>query len=209
MVYLNRIYTKSGDEGQTGLGNGERVAKTHPRIRAFGAVDELNSALGVVLCETLPVQIGERLQAVQHDLFDIGADLCIPEAADDDDGEHDRHEHDDSGACVKPSEPLRIIAAQVETLEGWIDEATEKLQPLTSFILPGGSLSAARLHWARCVCRRAEIDVLQLAEFDVVNPQLVIYLNRLSDLLFVWARLCNNQGRDDILWVPGQNRPVQ
>lgn len=206
MVYLNRIYTKTGDNGQTGLGDGTRVAKTHPRIRGYGGVDELNSVLGVALCEDVPAPLADRLQDIQNDLFDLGADLCVPEVDPSHEDDHE-HDHDADGHCATTGKaPLRVSEAQVTLLEGWIDEAVDQLQPLTSFILPGGSRLAAQLHWARTVCRRVEIDVLQLAEFEVINPQVVIYLNRLSDLLFVWARLCNDQGRADVLWVPGQNR---
>ena len=189
MVYLDRIYTKSGDEGKTSLGNGRRVAKTDCRIIAYGGVDELNSVIGVAVAAGVPTSIGARLVHVQNDLFDLGADLCVPES---------------TGPI--PSEPLRIVAAQVATLEGWIDEATAQLEPLKSFVLPGGMLASAHLHHARTVCRRVEIGVLRLAETEPINPQTVIYLNRLSDLLFVWARLCNDAGKNDVLWTPGKFR---
>ena len=204
MVYLNRIYTKTGDEGQTGLGDGTRVPKTHPRIAAYGTVDELNAVIGLAIAQGLPAAISTGLRHIQQDLFDIGADLCVPEATLSDDEEAndlDSHEHDPNAIP-----PLRVVASQALVLEAWIDAAVEQLTPLTSFILPGGNLAAASLHIARTVCRRAEIEVLQLAEFDAINPQVLIYLNRLSDLLFVWARLCNDEGRADILWVPGTNR---
>jgi cob(I)alamin adenosyltransferase len=189
MVYLNRIYTKSGDAGETSLGDGTRVPKTHRRIRAYGGVDELNSIIGVALSAEMPVEVAGRLKHVQNDLFDVGADLCVPESP-------------------TPSEhpPLRVSAEQVATLEHWIDAATERLQPLTSFILPGGTAAAAHLHHARTVCRRVEIAVLELAAEEPLNRQVAIYLNRLSDLLFVLARVCNRDGADDILWVPGQHR---
>ncbi|MFV2091041.1 MAG: cob(I)yrinic acid a,c-diamide adenosyltransferase [Pseudomonadales bacterium] len=186
MVHLDKIYTKSGDTGKTSLGDGKRVSKTEPRIRAYGGTDELNALLGVVLTSKLPEELLKQLQAIQNDLFDVGADLSVPET-------------------VQPAErqPLRVTASQVAQLEEWIDAANEHLQPLTSFILPGGTLAAATLHHARTVCRRVEIEVIQLAEQEPVNPQVIIYLNRLSDLLFVLARLMNNHGRDDTLWVPG------
>lgn len=189
MVYLNRIYTKSGDGGETALGNGQRVPKTDRRIRAYGGVDELNSVIGVVLAAGVPQEFAAWLNRIQNDLFDVGADLCVPESE-------------------TPPEypPLRVTAAQVTQLERWIDAATERLQPLTSFILPGGSTAAAYLHLARAVCRRVELGVVELAEHEPVNPQALIYLNRLSDLLFVWARLANDDGRADVLWVPGQHR---
>jgi cob(I)alamin adenosyltransferase len=186
MVYLNRIYTRTGDDGTTGLGDGTRVPKTHPRIVAYGGVDELNSVIGVALCSDLPGSIAERLREIQNDLFDLGADLCVPESAD-----------------VPATPPLRVKSGQTERLEKWIDEANERLNPLTSFILPGGTPAAAQLHHARTVCRRVEIDVLKLAEFEAINSQVLMYLNRLSDLLFVLARVCNDDGTRDILWEPG------
>jgi cob(I)alamin adenosyltransferase len=189
MVYLNRIYTRTGDDGTTGLGDGTRVPKSHPRIVAYGGVDELNSVIGMTLASGPPGWVGEHLGQVQNDLFDLGADLCVPEA---------------SGPREKP--PLRATAAQTERLEHWIDKANERLQPLSSFVLPAGSPAAAHLHHARTVCRRVEIDVLQLAEFEAINPQVQMYLNRLSDLLFVLARVCNDDGTRDILWEPGRFR---
>jgi len=189
MVYLNRIYTRSGDEGQTGLGDGTRIPKTHPRIAAYGGTDELNSVIGVGLASGLPEEVATHLKQIQNDLFDLGADLCVPESAE---------------PVERP--PLRVTEQQVLNLEQWIDSVVAQLSPLNSFVLPGGCLAAAHLHHARTVCRRVEIDVLQLAEFEDVNPQINIYLNRLSDLLFVFARLCNEKGQDDVLWVPGQNR---
>jgi cob(I)alamin adenosyltransferase len=189
MVYLDRIYTKSGDEGKTSLGNGRRVPKTDRRIVAYGGVDELNAVIGVAIATGIPEPVGARLTHVQNDLFDLGADLCVPESTE-----------------PTPSEPLRIVASQVATLEGWIDDATAKLAPLKSFVLPGGTPASAHLHQARTVCRRVEIGVLQLAETEPINPQAAIYLNRLSDLLFVWARLCNDAGKNDVLWTPGKFR---
>lgn len=200
MVYLNRIYTRTGDDGTTGLGDGTRVPKTHPRIVAYGGVDELNSVLGVVLCHELPEKIAKRLTLIQNDLFDLGADLCIPMVDDSDDDEET-----ESVPAEKPA-PLRVTAEQVLQLERWIDEANDRLLPLTSFILPAGTPAASYLHMARTVCRRVEIDVLQLAEFESINSQVHVYLNRLSDLLFVLARVCNADGSADVLWVPGANR---
>lgn len=191
MVYLNKIYTKTGDEGETSLGNGERVSKTDLRIAAYGAVDELNSLLGVCLTCELPASFTERLTQIQNDLFDLGADLCVPET----------ETPPDSNA-----HPLRVTASQVSRLEDWIDELNEELEPLTSFILPGGSVAAAQLHLARAVCRRSELGVYQLMERETINPQVAIYLNRLSDLLFVMARVANGNGKNDVLWVPGQGR---
>jgi cob(I)alamin adenosyltransferase len=190
MVYLNRIYTKTGDDGETSLGDGTRVAKTHPRISAYGTVDELNSVLGVAIWQGQVAEPARSwLEQIQHDLFDLGADLCVPETE-----EPPAHT------------PLRIVDEQVRQLEAWIDQANAELEPLTSFILPGGCPAAAGLHLARTVCRRAEIQVLHLAEFEPVNSAATTYLNRLSDLLFVLARHSNQQGRGDVLWIPGKNR---
>lgn len=194
MVYLNRISTGSGDEGETSLGDGTRVPKTHPRIAACGAVDELNSVIGVALSVGLPEAIAERLRKVQNDLFDLGADLCVPIHGD----SSPEHKADSSSAS-----PLRVSKKQVERLDRWIEKINETLRPLTSFVLPGGTPASARLHHARAVCRRVEIDVRRLAETEPVNPHVSIYLNRLSDLLFVMARACNNGGRNDLLWTPG------
>jgi cob(I)alamin adenosyltransferase len=191
MVYLNRIYTRSGDDGSTGLGDGTRVAKTHPRIVAFGSVDELNSQIGIVLLTDLPERLRTWLSHIQNDLFDVGADLCVPET--DEPAEH---------------APLRVTADQVEQLEHWIDAANGSLQPLDSFVLPGGTAASAQLHVARTVCRRAEINVLHLAEFEIVNSNANVYLNRLSDLLFVLARVCNGNGESDVLWTPGKHRDL-
>jgi cob(I)alamin adenosyltransferase len=188
MVYLDRIYTKSGDEGQTSLGDGCRVTKTNPRIVAYGGVDELNSVIGLAVATGVPPAIATKLVHVQNDLFDLGADLCVPETH-------------NAGP-----ERLRVNAEQVGTLESWIDEATAQLEPLKSFVLPGGTLASAHLHQARTVCRRVEIGVLRLAEIEPINPQTIIYLNRLSDLLFVWARLSNDGGKSDVLWTPGKFR---
>ena len=192
MVYLNRIYTRTGDDGTTGLGDGTRVPKSHPRITAYGTIDELNAVLGLVLLEQLPGDAAKQLRRIQNDLFDLGADLCVPEQE-----------------TPPDSPPLRATAAQTERLEKLIDGANEQLQPLTSFILPGGNAAAARMHQARTVCRRAEIEVCKLAEYESINPQVLMYLNRLSDLLFVLARVCNDGGAADLLWTPGQNRDLE
>ena len=189
MVYLNRIYTKSGDGGETSLGDGRRVPKTDLRIRGYGGVDELNSVLGLALSSRPTDDLARTLSHIQNDLFDVGADLCVPES-------------DEPPAYT----PLRVTQSQVEQLERWIDAATERLSPLNSFILPGGSTVAAHLHHARTVCRRVEIGVLELAAHERVSPQVAIYLNRLSDLLFVLARVANDNGKADVLWVPGANR---
>lgn len=189
MVYLNTIYTKTGDDGETSLGDGRRVPKTDPRIIAYGTVDELNSFLGCVIALGVASEISQILIQIQNDLFDVGADLCVPE----------------SGVALA-YEPLRVTNDQVTQLENWIDSANARLSPLTSFILPGGTPAAAQLHVARTVCRRCEIEVLRLVQSERVNRQVVIYLNRLSDLLFVLARCANHDGKNDVLWVPGANR---
>ncbi len=184
MVYLDRLYTRSGDGGETGLGDGSRVRKTHPRVVALGAVDELNATLGLALAGDLAAPVREALTGLQNDLFDLGADLSVPVP---DDG----------------PPRLRMTPDRGADLERRIDAATARLEPLTSFVLPGGSPAAAALHLARTVCRRAEVDVLRLAECEPLNPHVGIYLNRLSDLLFSLARLANDGGRADVLWKPG------
>ncbi|MDK9720498.1 MAG: cob(I)yrinic acid a,c-diamide adenosyltransferase [Rhodospirillales bacterium] len=187
MVRLTRIYTRGGDKGQTSLGDGSRVAKHDLRVEAYGTVDEANAALGLVRLHTAQEpEMDALLARLQNDLFDLGADLCTP---------GDGHE----GA-------LRIQKAQVERLEAEIDAANEKLKPLDSFILPGGTAASSHLHLARTVTRRAERLMAALALAEPLNPQALAYANRLSDLLFVLARAMNQQGEGDILWVPGKNR---
>jgi cob(I)alamin adenosyltransferase len=186
MVYLSRIYTKTGDRGETALGDGTRVAKDHLRVVAYGDVDELNAVLGVLRLEA--PEVDDLLRSVQNDLFDVGADLCVPPAANESAGDK-----------------LRVRAEQATRLEREIDRLNARLQPLQSFVLPGGTRAAAGCHWARTVCRRAERTVVSLGRSQTINPQIVIYLNRLSDLLFVLARVCNHDGKDDVLWVPGGN----
>jgi cob(I)alamin adenosyltransferase len=186
MVYLSRIYTKTGDAGDTGLGDGSRVPKDHSRVMAYGAVDELNALLGVFLAQVPEHEIVELIRSVQNDLFDVGADLCLP--------------------IQDADKTLRVRAEQAERLEKAIDHFNERLQPLKSFILPGGKPAAAWCHLARTVCRRAERDVVTLARTEKINPQVVIYLNRLSDLLFVLARVCNHDGTADVLWIPGKSQ---
>jgi cob(I)alamin adenosyltransferase len=190
VVRLTRIYTRLGDAGDTHLGDMSRVRKTSPRVVAYGDVDELNSALGVARAEGLPQPVDGWLRAVQNDLFDLGADLCVPPA-----------EGEAEGAR------LRVAPAQVERLEAWCDEVNETLEPLASFVLPAGAPAAAALHLARAVCRRAERAAVALAEAEPVAPEALAYLNRLSDLLFVLARAANRDGgAGDVLWVPGENR---
>ncbi len=193
MVKLNKIYTRTGDAGTTGLGTGERVAKDHIRISAYGTVDETNAHIGQARLGLTDddKQIDGQLERIQNDLFDLGADLCVP----------------DRGEKLE-YEPLRITPAQVDYLEQRIDEMNEALEPLKSFILPGGTPAAVALHLARTVCRRAERLMVTLAAIDdePVSPAALKYINRLSDYLFVAGRYVNERGKGDVLWVPGQNR---
>ena len=188
---LSKIVTRTGDAGTTGLGDGSRTTKDSLRIDAMGEVDELNSGLGVLLCEDLPHSVQVALLDIQNDLFDLGADLAVP----------------DTG---KPLgyEPLRVVAAQVARVEHDIDALNAKLQPLRSFVLPGGSPASAALHIARTVARRAERLMVELAQKpgEHVNPEGLKYINRVSDFLFVAARAVNDNGNADVLWVPGKNR---
>lgn len=192
MVVLNRIYTRTGDDGTTALGSGERVAKTSRRVEAYGTVDETNAAIGVArtLLPAGDAAMIERLARVQNDLFDLGADLCVP----------DRGE-----AAGRPA--LRITDAQVDRLEQEIDEMNTELSPLRSFVLPGGTPAAAQLHVARTVSRRAEREIIRLADepAETVSPAALKYINRLSDFLFVASRYVNDRGAGDVLWVPGKN----
>ena len=191
MVNRNRIYTRSGDDGSTSLGDGTRLPKHHLRVAAYGTVDETSSAIGLALVHGAlgpDDQTAAKLRAIQNDLFDVGSDLCVPGEA---------------GAA------LRLTTAYTTRIEQWIDEANDTLAPLTSFVLPGGKPAAAWLHLARTVCRRAERLVTELFEREEsgrVNPEVVRYLNRLSDLLFVLARVANDGGKGDILWEPGAGR---
>jgi cob(I)alamin adenosyltransferase len=189
VVYLSRIYTKTGDAGETALGDGTRVPKDHPRVAAYGSVDELNAALGLLLAHHPETTESDLLRGIQNDLFDLGADLCLPAEPGENEGKH-----------------LRVQASQTLRLEGAIDRINADLAPLRSFVLPGGNAAAAWCHLARTICRRAERDVVTLARTEPVNPQVVIYLNRLSDLLFVLARACNQDGKADLLWQPGKSR---
>jgi cob(I)alamin adenosyltransferase len=190
MVRLTRIYTKTGDKGTTALGDGRRVPKDAPRIEAFGTVDELNAVLGLAALVIGDAETAALLRTIQNDLFDLGADLCVPERP-------------KSGRATRARPPLRITEAHVRPLEQTIDRFNAFLAPLTSFVLPGGTTASAWLHLARTVCRRAERRVVALGRKEPINPQSVIYLNRLSDFLFVMARRANEGGRADVLWVPG------
>lgn len=191
MVKLNKIYTKTGDDGSTGLASGERRSKCDPRVEAYGDVDEANSAIGLArLSASAHPELDSMLARIQNDLFDLGADLATPPSD-------------------KPLgyEPLRIVAAQVTRLEEEIDRLNARLSPLRSFVLPGGSPAAAALHLARAVARRAERRMVALAaEGETVSAPALQFINRLSDFLFVAARIANNDGKDDVLWRPGQNR---
>jgi cob(I)alamin adenosyltransferase len=190
MVVLSKIYTKTGDAGETALGNGARVAKHSTRVNAYGTVDETNASVGAARLHTSG-DMDAALARISNDLFDLGADLCTP----------DRHL--DAGL---PYTPLRMIEPQVLRLEKEIDAMNAKLTPLRSFILPGGSALAAQLHLCRTVCRRAERLTVELATMEDVNAEAVKYLNRLSDWFFVAGRIANNDGKDDVLWVPGLTR---
>ena len=190
MVTLSKIYTRTGDTGETSLGNGDRVAKHSLRVTAYGTTDETNATVGMARLHASG-EIDAQLAMIQNDLFDLGADLCRPDM-------------DKDAQADYP--PLRMAAAQVDRLEAEIDVMNGKLQPLRSFILPGGTALAAHLHLCRTVSRRAERLTVELAGVDQVNPAAVKYLNRLSDWFFVAARIANNGGTDDVLWVPGANR---
>jgi cob(I)alamin adenosyltransferase len=183
-VRLTRIYTRGGDRGETSLGDGSRVPKLDCRIAAFGTVDELNSLLGLALAADVPATMRPVLERVQNELFDVGADISVPFGV---------------------SDRLRVSQAQVDALETDCDRFNADLSDLKSFVLPGGSELAARLHVARAVCRRAERDVLDAAEQVELNPLVIVYLNRLSDLLFILARTAN-AGAEEPLWKPGSSR---
>jgi len=193
MVILNKIYTKTGDDGTTALGNGERRKKYDLRVTAYGNVDETNAAIGMARIYTGEhhLKLDLMLQSIQNDLFDLGADLATPEA--DKPPQHER---------------LRIVASQVMRVENDIDTLNAKLEPLRSFVLPGGSPAAANLHLARTIARRAERSIVELAgnRAEKVTDEALKYINRVSDFLFVAARYVNNHGALDVLWVPGKNR---
>ena len=187
MVRLTKIYTRGGDAGDTSLGGGARVPKYDLRVAAYGTVDEANAAIGLARLHTTGAD-DEMLARIQNDLFDLGADLCVPETPD------PKHP------------PLRIVQAQIDRLEREIDAMNEKLAPLNSFVLPGGTAAAAQLHVARTVIRRAERLISELARRERLNPLALAYANRVSDHLFVLARHLNDDGKRDVLWVPGKNR---
>lgn len=187
MVKLTKIYTRGGDGGQTSLGDGSRVSKTSVRVDAYGDVDEANSIIGIVRLHCAG-EMDSMLARIQNDLFDLGADLCTPERENPD------------------YPPLRMTQGQVDRLEQEIDTLNSELSPLNSFILPGGSEASAYLHLGRTVSRRAERKIVALADSEKINPLAIIYINRLSDFLFVLGRYLNKKGKEDVLWVPGANR---
>jgi cob(I)alamin adenosyltransferase len=192
MVKLNKIYTRTGDDGTTGLASGPRRVKSDLRIEAFGTVDEANSAIGMARLHTADApEMDAMLMRIQNDLFDLGADLATP----------------DTGEKLE-YEPLRIVGVQVERIEADIDAVNANLQPLNSFVLPGGSPASAALHLARTIARRAERQMVELArvEGEIVSAEALRYINRISDFLFVASRALNDGGRADVLWVPGKNR---
>lgn len=186
MVTLSKIYTRGGDKGETSLGSGDRVSKHDIRVAAYGTVDEANSVIGLARLHT-GGEADAMLGRIQNDLFDLGADLCTPEGGE------------------RRNGALRVTDGQVDRLEAEIDAMNERLAPLKSFILPGGTPAAAHLHLGRCVARRAERLMTELAGSEPINPAAMRYINRLSDHLFVLARHLNDDGATDVLWVPGAN----
>lgn len=185
MPKLDTIMTRGGDRGQTSLVNGDRVSKGSQRVNTYGSIDELNSILGIVRCDPLPDEIAIKLLRLQNDLFNLGSELATPVNSD----SYNQIPH--------------IEQQQIDRLEQWLEEARNKLSPAENFILPGGSRAAANLHHARTVTRRCEREMVILAEQEELNPLCLKFVNRLSDLCFVWARLCNDYGKSDIYWRPG------
>lgn len=186
MIKLNKIYTKTGDGGDTALGDGERVLKDSLRVSAYGNVDELNASIGIITLYA-NTELKRKLKNIQNDLFDIGADLCVP-------------------ISEKNKDRLRLSTNQIETLELEIDEMNSILEPLNSFVLPGGCRSATFLHMARTICRRAERSVVSLRSQEKINDNTLVYLNRLSDWLFVASRVENQENSSEVLWAPGKNK---
>ena len=186
MIKLNKIYTKTGDGGDTALGDGERVLKDSLRVSAYGNVDELNASIGIITLYA-NTELKRKLKNIQNDLFDIGADLCVP-------------------ISEKNKDRLRLSTNQIETLELEIDEMNSILEPLNSFVLPGGCRSATFLHMARTICRRAERSVVSLRSQEDINDNTLVYLNRLSDWLFVASRVENQENSSEVLWAPGKNK---
>ena len=190
MIVLNKIYTKKGDDGKTELGDGNRIEKFSTRVEAYGTVDEVNSVIGTVTCLSINTELKTALERIQNDLFDLGADLCLPES------ENENLAY----------EPLRVRKEQVSRLESEIDSMNKSIEPIRSFVLPGGTEIAANFHLCRTICRRAERRVVKLMETEKINLEALIYLNRLSDWFFVAARKSNDNGKDDILWKPANNQ---
>ena len=186
MIKLNKIYTKTGDGGDTALGDGERVLKDSLRVSAYGNVDELNASIGIITLYA-NTELKRKLKNIQNDLFDIGADLCVP-------------------ISEKNKDRLRLSKNQIETLELEIDKMNSILEPLNSFVLPGGCRSATFLHMARTICRRAERSVVSLRSQEKINDNTLVYLNRLSDWLFVASRVENQENSSEVLWAPGKNK---
>ena len=190
MIVLNKIYTKKGDDGKTELGDGKRIVKFSTRVEAYGTVDELNAMIGTITSMSIETKLDSCLERIQNDLFDLGADLCLPEDT------------------TRPmnTEPLRVEKSLTERLEAEIDNMNKRIDPIRSFVLPGGNEIAAKLHLCRTICRRAERLVVKLIENEKVNKEALKYLNRLSDWFFVAARVSNDDGKKDILWKPAINR---
>ncbi len=190
MIVLNKIYTKKGDDGKTELGDGNRIEKFSTRVEAYGTVDEVNSVIGTVTCLSINTELKTALERIQNDLFDLGADLCLPESQNEN----------------LAYEPLRVRTEQVSRLEAEIDTMNKNIEPIRSFVLPGGTEIAANFHLCRTICRRAERRVVKLMETEKINLEALKYLNRLSDWFFVAARKSNNNGKSDILWKPANNQ---
>ena len=190
MIVLNKIYTRKGDDGKTELGDGNRIEKFSTRVEAYGTVDEVNSVIGTVTCLNINMELKTALERIQNDLFDLGADLCLPES------ENENLAY----------QPLRVRKEQVSRLESEIDSMNKSIEPIRSFVLPGGNEIAANFHLCRTICRRAERRVVKLMETEKINLEALIYLNRLSDWFFVAARKSNDNGKDDILWKPANNQ---
>jgi len=190
MVVLNKIYTKKGDDGKTELGNGKRIVKFSTRVEAYGTVDELNAMIGTITSMNIETKLDSCLERIQNDLFDLGADLCLPE----------------DNTRQMNTEPLRVEKSLTERLESEIDNMNKRINPIRSFVLPGGNEIAAKLHLCRTICRRAERLVVKLIENEKVNKEALKYLNRLSDWFFVAARVSNDDGKKDVLWKPAMNR---
>lgn len=188
MPQLDQIMTRGGDKGQTSLVDGSRISKASQRVKTYGTVDELNSIFGLVRCEELPDGIKDKLLQLQNELFNLGGELATPA--------------DSEFAARIPN----VHQGQIDTLESWLEDARGQIAPAQNFILPGGSRAAALLHLARTVTRRCERELVTLGETDEINPLCLGFLNRLSDLCFVWARLCNDKGKADIFWQPGDHR---